>query len=79
MAGDTPSAKKRFVDNAIDQYADFQINLGNWIQEHGYGHHVEEFGEPMMFPILSVRCTKELADLLKEHPNIEFVRPDGIW
>jgi len=79
MAGDTPRAKQRFVNNAIDHYADFQIELENWIRDQGYEHHVEDFGEPMMFPILSVRCTEELADILKEHPNIEFIRPDGIW
>lgn len=78
MYGGTVNAKRRFLEESTDSNATFQDEMHQWIVKKGYQSHVEEFGEPLAVPFMSIRCTEELADILKTHPRVELVQRDGI-
>jgi len=74
---ETQADREQFVLENQRRNAKFQENLHAWVCEKGFEDQIEYFGETLMFPILSIKCTTEVADLIATYPGVDFVRPDG--
>lgn len=73
-----PRMNLEFLNQAEELHYAFQSELKDWLCAQGYGQHVEDYGETMALPILFISCTQQVADVLVEHKNVDFVRPAGL-
>lgn len=78
LEDETIEGRQQFINDNESLSKEFQRQLAAWLDGQGLSEQVEDFGEPMMFPIISLRCTQTVADAIQRFPNVEFVRPSGI-
>jgi hypothetical protein len=74
----TIEGRQQFITDNEYLNKEFQRKLATWLDGQDLSDQVEDFDEPLMFPIISLRCTMEVANIIKQFPGVEFVRPDGI-
>jgi len=75
---DTAQERQNFLDANVNQNVAFQQKLMEWIIQQGLEEEVAGYGEPLCFPILSIRCTEKVAQAIKELPAVNFVTKDGL-
>ena len=74
----TSQRRQQFLDANTDQNIAFQQKLMEWLAEKGLDDEIAGCGEPLCFPILSIRCTPKVAQAIENLPAVNFVTKDGL-
>ena len=74
----TAPSKQRAVlfHKGVSKTADFQNRFRTWLREQGLENKVAQIGAPMVFPVVRLTCTPEVAERLEKWGEVESVSRD---
>lgn len=72
-----PSERESFSRHRLEEIQKGIAEINKWLEERGVLGQVR-FGGANVLGAIPTFCTREIAEILKEAPNVEFVFPGDI-
>jgi hypothetical protein len=70
------AGRHAFYQQGVARNAAFRELLCQFLRDQGMADQVSEIREPTVFPLIALRCTPEVAKLIKGLPGVDEVVRD---